>query len=63
MKLFLFLLFIFYFSISSAQQKSEPVRGTWITNVAGDVLLSEKNIKLTVKLCKQKGLNNIYVVV
>jgi uncharacterized lipoprotein YddW (UPF0748 family) len=63
MKKFLFSLFIFYFSISSAQQKPEPIRGTWITNVASDALLSEKNIKETVKLCKQKGLNNIYVVV
>jgi uncharacterized lipoprotein YddW (UPF0748 family) len=63
MKQFLFLLFIFYFSISSAQQKPEPIRGTWITNVASHALLSEKNIKEAVKLCKQKRLNNIYVVV
>jgi len=46
-----------------AQQNTEAVRGTWITNVASEALRSEKNIIETVALCKQKGLNNIYVVV
>jgi uncharacterized lipoprotein YddW (UPF0748 family) len=63
MKKLLFLLFIFFFLTSCAQHKEEPIRGTWITNVASEALRSEKNIKEAVTLCKQKGLNNIYVVV
>ncbi len=40
-----------------------PIKGTWVTNVASDALLSEKNVKETVTLCKKKGLNTIFVVV
>ncbi|MFZ9719394.1 MAG: glycoside hydrolase family 10 protein, partial [Chitinophagaceae bacterium] len=41
----------------------EAIRGTWITNVASDALHSRANIEASVALCKQKGINNIYVVV
>jgi uncharacterized lipoprotein YddW (UPF0748 family) len=61
------ILLTFFLGVSylfSAAQKTEtPIRGTWITNVASKVLLSEKNIKEAVLHCKQKGFNNIYVVV
>lgn len=63
MKQIFTLLFSFIVFSSCAQTKEEPVRGTWITNVASEALRSEKNIKEAVTLCKQKGLNNIYVVV
>lgn len=51
----------------SAQKKAttlrgEPVRGTWVTNVASDALLSKENVAQTVYRCKQLGLNTIYVV-
>lgn len=62
-KIALLLLFIFLMHESNAQKNISAIRGTWITNVASDALLSEDNIKATVKLCKQKGLNNIFVVV
>lgn len=63
MKQIFTLLISFIVFSSCAQTKEEPVRGTWITNVASVALRSEKNIKEAVTLCKQKGLNNIYVVV
>ncbi|MFN9957596.1 MAG: family 10 glycosylhydrolase, partial [bacterium] len=63
MKHFLILLFTFFSLSSCAQQKVDSIHGTWITNVASEALRSEKNIKEAVALCKQKGLNNIYVVV
>jgi uncharacterized lipoprotein YddW (UPF0748 family) len=56
--LFLSLLFI----NCSAQKKAEPVRGTWLTNVASDALLSKEKIAAAVKRCKDFGLNTIYVV-
>lgn len=59
------LIFLFTFSFISlcAQPSGESIRGTWITNVASEALRSQKNIREAVSLCKQKGLNNIYVVV
>ena len=53
------------FAVSCAAQKKvpEPVRGTWITNVASDALVSREKVRETVALCKSYGLNNIYVVV
>ena len=54
------ILFFFLFHTAMSQ---EPVRGTWITNVASDALHSKKNIEASVALCKQHGINNIYVVV
>jgi uncharacterized lipoprotein YddW (UPF0748 family) len=44
-------------------QKNVEIKGTWITNVASDVLRSEKNIKKAVSNCKKNGLNSIFVVV
>ncbi|GAB2808685.1 glycoside hydrolase family 10 protein [Ferruginibacter profundus] len=46
-----------------AQKKQEVIKGTWITNVASDILKSKKNIVEGIKLCKKNGINNIYVVV
>lgn len=63
MKPFLFLLFSFHLAVCLSQAKQEPIRGVWITNVASEALRSEKNIKEAVALCKQKGINTIYVVV
>jgi uncharacterized lipoprotein YddW (UPF0748 family) len=51
------------FSFTIAQKKQAPIRGTWVTNVASDILLSKKNIIEGVQLCKKSGINNIYVVV
>jgi uncharacterized lipoprotein YddW (UPF0748 family) len=56
-------LIIFYSINILAQKKQEPIRGTWITNVASDVLKSKKNIEDAIKLCKESNINNIYVVV
>lgn len=44
-------------------QQPAPIKGTWITNVTSDALLSKKNIQRTVANCKKNGLNNIFVVV
>ncbi len=64
MKQITFLLFSFYFLAACAQKEAEePIRGTWITNVASQALSSREKIKETVALCKQNGLNNIFVVV
>lgn len=41
----------------------EPVRGTWITNVASTVLYSKENIHKAIQQCRKNGLNNVYVVV
>jgi uncharacterized lipoprotein YddW (UPF0748 family) len=60
-----FLLFFFAFSILSctAQKKATaPVKGTWVTNVASDALLTREKVAETVKRCKDYGLNTIYVV-
>jgi uncharacterized lipoprotein YddW (UPF0748 family) len=56
---------LFLFTVMQAQQTQteQPVRGTWITNVGSKALFSKKNIRKAVKLCKQKGINNIFVVV
>ncbi len=50
----------------TAQKKvttDAPVKGTWVTNVASDALTSKEKVKETVQLCKDFGLNTIYVVV
>ena len=52
------------FSVSiKAQQQHEVIKGTWITNVASDILKSKKNIIEGIRLCKKNGINNVYVVV
>lgn len=54
---------ILFFSLFHTVMSQQPVRGTWITNVASDALHSKKNIEASVALCKRQGINNIYVVV
>jgi len=44
------------------QKQTEPVKGTWVTNVASDALTSAEKIKETIQRCKRFGLNTIYVV-
>ncbi len=56
-------LIIFCFGNIFAQKKNAPIKGTWITNVASDVLKSKENITAAIKLCKESGINNVYVVV
>ena len=63
MKYFILSIGLLFNTVIGAQKKQEPIRGIWITNVASKALLSEKNIKEAVKLCKEQGLNTIYVVV
>lgn len=46
-----------------AQKKQETIKGTWITNVASEILKSKKNIIEGIRLCKKSGINNVYVVV
>ncbi len=60
------ILFIVFFVLPifvSAQKTTAPVRGTWITNVGSNALTSEQNIKEAIRLCKNAGINNLYVVV
>jgi uncharacterized lipoprotein YddW (UPF0748 family) len=42
---------------------AQPIRGTWITNVASNALTSEKNIEEAISNCKKFGLNTVFVVV
>lgn len=63
-------LFITFFAVlllgtigTTQAQETEPIKGTWITNVASDALLSKKNIREAVANCKKNGLNSIFVVV
>lgn len=60
MKKYLFALLVWVAHAASAQT---PLRGTWITNVGSDALHTPEKVKAAVALCKQKGINNIYVVV
>ncbi len=41
----------------------QPIKGTWITNVASEVLHSRENIKKAVAQCKAAGLTDLFVVV
>lgn len=61
--LFLFLIVSGLSSCTQNIEKEEYIRGTWITNVASDVLKSKENIQKAVKQCKENGLNHIFVVV
>ena len=58
-----FLFLILLITTLGIAQQSQPVKGTWITNVASEALISERNIKETVANCKKNGLNSIFVVV
>jgi hypothetical protein len=59
------LICICFFSLSAkAQANKQPVlRGTWITNVASDAMLSPENVQKAVINCKKNGLTDIFVVV
>ncbi|MFZ9877445.1 MAG: glycoside hydrolase family 10 protein [Chitinophagaceae bacterium] len=59
------LICFFYFPITGLGQKSDhlPVRGTWVTNVASQVLHSRAAIRKAVEQSKQAGLNTLFVVV
>jgi uncharacterized lipoprotein YddW (UPF0748 family) len=63
---FLFFILISFGSCTaqppSLTRVQQPVRGTWITNVASDALASKKQIAETIQRCKEFGLNTIYVV-
>lgn len=50
-------------ALSIARVMGQPIRGTWITNVASDALRSEENIQKAVDNCKKYGINTIFVVV
>lgn len=65
MKKFFFFFCICLSFLVKAQQDSvvNHIRGTWITNVASNVLKSKENITEAVTKCKQNGLNHIFVVV
>lgn len=58
-------IYFFFLNIAQAQNQliEEPIRGTWITNVASKALSSKENIEKAVQQCKENGLNNIFVVV
>ncbi len=58
--LFCFTLFIDLFSPLYSQ--AQPVKGVWVTNVLSNALDSRENIRETVRLCSETGINNIYVV-
>ena len=60
---YIFFTVMLFICISLNAQIKEPVKGTWITNVASDALSSKTNIKKTIANCKKNGLNNIFVVV
>lgn len=45
-----------------AQDKIEPIKGVWLTNVASKVLDSRANIREAVNLCAKNGINTIFVV-
>ncbi len=62
--LFFGLLFITAVGAVAQHKKiAEPIRGTWITNVASEALSSKANIEQAVNQCKLNGLNTIFVVV
>ena len=48
---------------SIGQKQPVPIRGTWITNTASDAMKSKKNIRQAIQLCKESGINNVFVVV
>ena len=66
MRPFFLLSSLFLLTACAAQKKlpigTEPVRGTWVTNVASDALTSKEKVAQTIARCKQFGLNTIYVV-
>jgi uncharacterized lipoprotein YddW (UPF0748 family) len=59
---------IFYLIFISVQVFSQNndfkcIRGTWVTNVASNAMLTEDSVRLAVQKCKLNGLTDIFVVV
>lgn len=54
------LLLLFFSSVLFSQT---PVKGVWLTNVDSKVLNSKEGIEEAVSLCKELGINTIYMVV
>jgi uncharacterized lipoprotein YddW (UPF0748 family) len=54
---------VIHFEIQAQSTVNDKLRGTWITNVASDAMLNEKNVKEAVLNCKRNGLTDIFVVV
>jgi uncharacterized lipoprotein YddW (UPF0748 family) len=42
---------------------TQPIRGTWVTNVASEALRSEAGIRKVVDECTRHGINTVFVVV
>ncbi|NWJ49549.1 MAG: family 10 glycosylhydrolase [Bacteroidetes bacterium] len=51
-----------YLSVNAQKTIPNNIKGVWLTNVASEVLNSRKNIKEAVEVCKQSGINTIFVV-
>ncbi len=62
MKKLLTIIILSFMSISVQASGAEAVRGVWLTNVDSDALNSRENIKKTVELCAETGINTIFVV-
>jgi uncharacterized lipoprotein YddW (UPF0748 family) len=63
-KLFWMIPFFFWMALilNSRQTIAKPpVRGVWLTHLAGDVLGSRENIREAVSLCRASGINTIFV--
>ncbi len=65
MKKIIFLIACFVFGYYANAQENKPleIKGTWITNVASDAMLTPENVRKTVINCKNNGLTDIFVVV
>ena len=64
LQLFLLVISLILIGQSFAQEKpAAPLRGTWVTNVASEVLHSRENIRKAVQQAKFAGLNTLFVVV
>jgi uncharacterized lipoprotein YddW (UPF0748 family) len=62
-KILLFIFSSFCFISYSQQAPLVQMRGTWITNVASNAMLTPENVKASVANCKRNGLTDIFVVV
>jgi len=49
-------------SVKGLLAQTTPVKGVWLTNVSSTALDSRKSIREAVRICKESGINNIYVV-
>lgn len=70
----LFIIFTLLFIISSCNKSSKSntnqqapaeqtsLKGVWVTNVASEALSSRDHIKESVRVCKESGITDIYVV-